>query len=108
MFIIPEKVSKKEIADFIKEFDVKFPLTLDKRRKHVKRLHAEITPQAILTQDGSIVYTGAIDNWFYDLGKYRREATEHYLVDALRALSEGQYPEVKETEAIGCPIAMSD
>lgn len=105
-FVIPGKVTKGEIAAFIKEFDVRFPLVVDRRGNRVRQLHAGITPQVVIIKD-SIVYTGAINNWFYGLGQYRREATEHYLVDALEALKQGRNPAVKETEAIGCPIAIS-
>jgi hypothetical protein len=105
-FVIPGKVKKSEIDGFIKEFDVRFPLVADRRAGKVKQLHASTTPQVIIVKD-SIVYTGAIDNWFYGLGQYRREATEHYLVDALEALKQGRNPVVEKTEAIGCPIATS-
>lgn len=105
-FVIPGKTRKSEINSFVQEFDVRFPLVADPRGSKVKQLHARTTPQVIIVKD-SIVYTGAIDNWFYGLGQYRREATEHYLVDALEALSVGRAPAVRETEAIGCPIATS-
>jgi hypothetical protein len=105
-FVVPGKVSKSDISGFAKEFDVRFPLTVDRKGSTVNRLHAGTTPQVIIVRD-SVVYTGAIDNWFYELGKYRREATEHYLVDALEAIRQGNNPVVRETEAIGCPIAIS-
>lgn len=105
-FVVPGKVSKSEISSFEKEFDVHFPLVVDRKGSKVRQLHAGTTPQVIIVSD-SVVYTGAIDNWFYELGRYRREATEHYLVDALEAIRQGRSPVVKETEAIGCPIATS-
>lgn len=105
-FVVPGKVSKSDISSFKKEFDVRFPLVVDRRGSKVKQLHAATTPQVIVVRDG-IVYSGAIDNWFYELGKYRREATEHYLVDVLEALRKGVDPVIKETEAVGCPISMS-
>lgn len=103
-FIVPGKVSKQELSGFTREFGVEFPLVVDRRGSKVKKLHAVTTPQAIIVK-GGIVYSGAIDNWFYGLGQYRREPTEHYLIDALTALSQGRDPAVKTTEAIGCPIA---
>ena len=104
-FVIPGRIKKSEVQTFIKEFDVQFPLEVDARTNTVKKLHASTTPQVIIVKD-SIVYTGAIDNWFYELGKYRREATENYLIDALEAIRQGRGPTVSETEAVGCPIAI--
>jgi hypothetical protein len=105
-FIVPGKVSKTEISTFIREFDVQFPIEPDRRQIKVNELHAGTTPQVVIVTD-SIVYSGAIDNWFFELGKYRRAATEHYLVDALESIKDGRLPAIRETEAIGCPIAIA-
>lgn len=104
-FVIPGKVKKSEIQDFISEYGVQFPLENDPRITTVKKLHASTTPEVIIVKD-SVLYSGAIDNWFYELGKYRREATEKYLIDALEAIKDGREPLIKKTEAVGCPIAI--
>ena len=104
-FVVPGKVKKSELSAFIKEFDIQFPLTVV-GNPTVKKLHADTTPQVIIVKD-SVVYSGAIDNWFYELGRHRRDVTENYLVDALQALKVGGVPAVTKTEAIGCPIGMS-
>ena len=103
-FVIPGKVKKSDLDDFIKEFNVQFPLR-GVGNATIKRLEADTTPQVVIIKD-SVVYSGAIDNWFYELGKYRRDVTEHYLIDALEALKTGSIPAIRKTEAIGCPIGM--
>lgn len=71
-------------------------------------LKATVTPEVFLIDAaGQLQYQGAIDNWFYELGKYRLNTTEQYLIDALTALNNGEQPPVRQTEAIGCFIQMS-
>jgi hypothetical protein len=37
----------------------------------------------LIDQKAKILYHGAIDNWFYALGKNRLEITAHYFEEAL-------------------------
>jgi hypothetical protein len=106
-FIIPEKLSKKKVQDFAAEFDVKFPLKADDRRRSITRsFGATVTPQVIVKQN-KVVYRGAIDNWFYELGHYRQKTTQHYLIDVLESVLRNEDPAIQQTEAIGCPISLT-
>lgn len=102
----PAGLSKKESAAFRDEYQIPQIIKLVDDKKHVmtEKLDAKVTPEVFLVQDNHILYRGAIDNWFYELGRYRLEITEHYLVDAVNASLVGKQPEIKETEALGCFI----
>lgn len=103
--VIPGKVNQEEVKTFVKEYAIKFPVQIDRDFTSVRKFHATITPEAVLVnQQGQILYQGAIDNWFFDLGKYRQRVTEHYLQDAIDAAMQGNVPAIKKTEAVGCII----
>ena len=51
-------------------------------------------------------YRGAIDNWFYELGGYRQDVTEDYLIDGIDAILAGSDPKKPSTLAVGCLIQM--
>lgn len=104
LFVVPGKTDRDARSQFIKEFGVNFPIQFDPKYELVASSSATITPEIIIRQ-GEVLYRGAIDNWFYELGKYRQKITDHYAADALAAIVKGGRPEVKSTEAIGCPIA---
>lgn len=103
--IIPGKINSKEVKTFVEEYAIKFPVLIDRDFTHVRKFHATITPEAILVdRQGQVLYQGAIDNWFFDLGKYRQRVTEHYLQDAIDSTMQGNTPVVRKTEAVGCII----
>ena len=103
--IVPGNVKQEEIDQFISEYQINFPVVADAEYKLVKKYHATITPEVFLINDRNhIYYQGAIDNWFFDLGKYRQHITEHYLIDAIKAVQEGRSPVVKKTDSVGCVI----
>ena len=103
--VIPGKISQDDLAIFRKEYGIKFALSPDRRYRFVKMLSATTTPEVIVVDKHlRTKYRGAIDNWFYELGGYRKEADELYLINALDALLNNQQPAVASTEAIGCLI----
>lgn len=93
------------IADFARQYEVGMPLLSDPRHRLVRALKATTTPEVFLfDRHGALQYRGAIDNWFYALGNYRPNITEHYLVDAINALAAGKPAPVAQTKPIGCII----
>ncbi len=103
-FIVTDKISNKELRTFIKEYDVRFPIRKDKKNTQSRQFMASVTPQVVI-KNHEVLYSGAIDNWFFGLGKYRQVITEHYFTDALDQVLKGQTPSIRQTEAVGCPIA---
>lgn len=82
-----------------KGFD--FPYVVDGTSDVARAFGATRTPEAFLfDKDGTLVYHGAID----DNAKDPDNVKEHYLRDALQAVSTGGEVGVKETKALGCGI----
>ena len=108
------KWDKKEtIEEYLKNYPLiisannpnRFIVLKDKNNNLVKKIGAQTTPEAFLfDENGVLMYRGAIDNWFYALGQYRPEATEHYLTDALQLFLNNEPIKIKQTNAIGCII----
>jgi len=97
--------SANDVEIFSNKYKFKFPNLLDGQGEMTKILGATITPEVFLIdKQGFLIYQGKIDNWFYELGRYRQVITEHYLEDAITAYNQGNEVAVKKTEAIGCLI----
>jgi hypothetical protein len=106
---VPQPVKQSQLRRFKKEYKVRFDLVADAHLAIVSKTKATITPEVFVYKGDpsdlqQYVYRGAIDNWFYELGRYRPVVTEHYLAEALDAILQGMEPARKETEAIGCFI----
>jgi hypothetical protein len=103
--IIPGAVKKEVLRAFVTEYNIGFTVTADKRYRWVKALHPHATPEVfVYNSSNALQYRGAIDNWFYDLGRYRSAPTENYLADALDSILTGRQPATDSTVAIGCPV----
>lgn len=98
-------MQQDKIRQFAEAYQYPFPHLLDPKLELTRAIGASVTPEAfLLSSEGEILYQGAIDNWFYALGRYRRVITRHYLNDALAASLQNQAVPVPKTEAIGCLI----
>lgn len=105
--VIPQPVDAPGVTDFRNEYQVKFDLMIDKGLTLTEKFGVRITPEVVLLdQSGVVQYQGAIDNWYYALGKHRQTPTEYYLREAIETLMLGQTVQTKKTEAIGCIISM--
>ncbi|WP_083421940.1 thioredoxin-like domain-containing protein [Arsenicibacter rosenii] len=93
------------IATFQQTYKLPFQGRSDPEKKTAHRLNAQITPEVVVVNEkGQIYYQGAIDNWYYTLGRHRPQPTQHYLRDALDAALAGRPVLTPKTEAIGCLI----
>ncbi|GEM_PF-2925324 len=96
------------ITEFAQNYRYNFSHLPDPQQQLARSLQARTTPEAFLLDSlGQVRYRGAIDNWFYELGRYRRVVTEHYVQDALTAYLQGDPIVVSKTEAVGCLIGSS-
>ena len=102
--LIAENVKTSVVKKFAWDYKAKFSIKKDDGFTLAQKYHAEITPQVFVVVDSKVKYKGAIDNWFYELGRYRTETTEHYLMNTLDAILKGEEPTIKETEPMGCLI----
>jgi thiol-disulfide isomerase/thioredoxin len=105
-FIFPASFSsQKEIVQFATEIDAKVAVVFDFKKKITSKIGAKITPEVFLINDlGEIEYHGAIDDWYYQLGKSRNEPTQHYLRNAINNYLLKTPIMPKFTQAIGCDI----
>lgn len=81
------------------------PAAIDATRAVAAAAGASVTPTAVVVdRSGDVRYRGRIDNLYADIGRRRRQVTEHYLRDALDAVIAGEPVPVSDTPAIGCHI----
>jgi hypothetical protein len=94
-----------QVMKFKDDYSFKFPIINDSTQKLTYYLNASVTPEVfLLDKSGALIYSGAIDNWFFDLGRYRKSATIHYLQDALDSNYGSLFSVNNNTKAIGCLI----
>ncbi len=95
----------KEIESYRKTYQISFSLVVDSAFKISNKIKATVTPEVfVINKNGQLAYSGAIDNWLYDLGKKRRVPTEHFLKNALEAVIAGKSVKIPKTTAKGCRI----
>lgn len=77
-----------------------FDYLRDSSQRSGRGFRATTTPQVfILDQDRRVVYTGAFDN-----NRTETAVTQHYVVDAVKALLDGKPVPVARTRQFGCTI----
>jgi len=104
--IYPFKILEaKSLSAFRDEFKFDLPIIYDPKRKLLKKLKAKYSPEVFLLDNKQkTLYHGAIDNWFYGLGRNRVVPTEFYLLDAINAFKNNQNIKVKYVEPVGCML----
>lgn len=97
--------SEKEINDFHTEYELNFFSIFDTNKQLTNELGATVTPEVFLVDSsGKIIYRGAIDNWYEEIGKKREVITENYLQDAIEAFLKKEPIKIPQTKAVGCLI----
>lgn len=100
-----QQKDKKAIELFLKNYQLKMPYLIDHQLQLTNELKATITPEVfVVSENKEVLYHGAIDNWFYALGKNRIHTTAHYLEDAIKATLQKEKIEKPYAAAIGCFI----
>lgn len=98
----------EKIGEFARSYQFDFPILLDSQKIFTQVFKANVTPEVFLVdRSGNLLYRGMVDNWFYELGKYRNVITENYLHDAIAAALAGEPIDPNQTEPIGCLLNMS-
>lgn len=92
------------------EFQIEIPIVLDRELRIARRVHAEVTPEAIVIQRGvpSPVYRGAIDDQYVDYGKKRPVPGQRYLVNAIEDILANRPVSHPLTKPIGCFISYDE
>lgn len=103
--VIPAGVKRKTLEKFKVEYPVSFPVSVDNRHLYLRQYKASVTPEVFLVDEaGTVWYSGAIDNWYYELGHHRQQTTEHYLINAIEKCLRRLAPDPTRTEPVGCKI----
>lgn len=104
-------VSSKTLRKHRDEFDILMPALIDGDQTLVKKLEAEVTPEAFVLvpsaeaeKEARLIYKGRIDNQYLKFGRSRPNATKSDLQEVLEAVLAGDTPEYTETPAVGCYI----
>ena len=96
-------VTRAEAARHFGEWKVAFPVLHDSARMLAGVLKPTHVPEAfVLGADGRLVYRGAIDNAYEDVGRRRANVEKHFLADAIHAAIAGKPAPVATTKAVGC------
>ncbi|MDP1560945.1 MAG: redoxin domain-containing protein [Pirellulaceae bacterium] len=94
----------EEIAAFVREHSLRFPMIADSEHRLANHFQAERTPEIfVLDQDLAVRYRGRVDDQ-YQPGVARSEAQRRDLELAIEQLLAGQPVEVSRTAALGCLI----
>lgn len=93
-----------EMEKHRKEYGYTIPALLDTGHQYVIRAGARVTPEAAVFVHGDLLYLGRIDDRFVDIGKAKKEATQHDLEEVLAAVAEGKQIGLRQTKAVGCVI----
>jgi protein-disulfide isomerase len=103
--LVNKKTDYQAVMTYKKDFLIETTFAFDPKKALAKKLKAIATPEAFLmNRSGEILYSGAIDNWFYDLGKSRSQPTELFLKNAIKEIQQNKKPSKPHTKAIGCAI----
>ncbi len=104
-YVFPGTVSKEDVIRFAAydSIDVNHVI-MDEDFKLTHHLNASTTPQAIVTNNGKIIYSGLLDDRFVSLGSVRAKAHTNYIRNALNSLLQNDKVAVPKTEPVGCFI----
>ncbi|WP_460550619.1 redoxin domain-containing protein [Hymenobacter daeguensis] len=94
------------MATFAKTYQLAFPMQADAGHQLTRRLHARVTPEAVVVAaDGrTVLYQGRLNDAYAGLGQHRTVVRHHELAEALAAIVAGQPVAVPRTEPVGCFI----
>jgi hypothetical protein len=102
-YIFGLSFSEREINDFVKRYSLKGSIVLDRKTKYMRAFGATTTPEVfVLDNRKQLVYSGAIDNRAYEIGKLRKVVTEQYLKSVIDATIDLAVIPYKRIPPIGC------
>jgi mono/diheme cytochrome c family protein len=100
---VDTRVSREAAARHRDEFGLQPPVLLDEAGLLRSQLHPTHTPQAIvIAPDGTVLYSGAIDDRHVSPGRGSRPVLNAWLREALGAIADGRAVAVPHTQPVGC------
>lgn len=96
-------LTRLEAVQFRDEFQLQYPVLWDSAGDLALRLQPTHFPECfVISQRDELMYRGRIDNRFAGIGKLRGQVTQFELRDAVAAVADGQVPDVRFGEPVGC------
>jgi thiol-disulfide isomerase/thioredoxin len=96
-------VTRREAADFQKEFRIDFPVLFDASGELADLLRPTHVPEAfVIGPTQRIVYRGRIDDQYAEIDKKRDQPRRRDLLEAISATVKSEPVETPRTEAVGC------
>lgn len=107
--IFPGDWDKGQVSRYMRRYHLDFPVIVDADLSLSRTVGATITPEVfVLGRFGMVYYHGAIDDWYYSLGRRRASATVNYVDASLVNLTRGLPPPHAPAKALGCYIFPRD
>jgi hypothetical protein len=98
-------LNESELKEALEDFPMDFEIIKDDSLKITKKHHATVTPEVLLyDKDDNLLYSGAVDNYYFKLSRHRKLITEKYLENAILNTLQNKPVTTKETKPIGCRI----
>src|SRR5688500_13089759 len=74
VIISVQGTNKIQIDSFMLDYRIRFNCFADNRLEAARSLNATLTPEVfLLDKNYVVIYSGAIDDWFFDLGRSKRK-----------------------------------
>jgi len=90
---------------FMTDYEVQFTIINDSSLKLVKRFDARVTPEVfLLNKKAKVLYRGAVDNKYVELGKSKPLPNQSFLSESVREFLADKTIRNPKTEAVGCII----
>ena len=87
------------------DYRIAFPVIADPSGELAASVGAKFTPEVmVFDAEGRQIYRGRVDDHYAARGVKAAKPENHDLDNAVKAGLEGKSPEIRETEAIGCPM----
>ena len=97
--------SGAEIRRHLEGFDYRIHAFRDPTRAFARHCQVKVTPEAaVFTADGTLAYSGRIDDRGPHFGQSRPKATQHDLARAIDAVIAGKSVPAPDGAAVGCFI----
>lgn len=103
--VFPKQESRKSIQAYKADNHIHFQVLSDAESKLLQELGATHTPEVfLLAADRTVLYHGAIDNWYYNMEQITQKATDHFLKNAIELHLRHKPIFLKDTRPVGCRI----
>ncbi|NDH04856.1 hypothetical protein EBX93_02890 [bacterium] len=104
--VIPNSDSDEMLKKDARDYKIIFPVLHDGKLELADSLGAKITPEVFLLDiKGTVIYSGRVDDSWTERLRRNVAPKKRDLAWAIESHLDGKSPEVKKTEAVGCPIS---